>query len=48
MTIIPGTGFNDNGIDKKKLIGTDKSDSIYGKAGNNILSVLVGTTTCMK
>jgi Ca2+-binding RTX toxin-like protein len=40
MAIINGTEFNDNGIDKKKLVGTNASDSIYGKAGNDILSGL--------
>jgi Ca2+-binding RTX toxin-like protein len=34
---INGTEFNDNGIDKKKLVGTNASDSIFGKAGNDIL-----------
>ena len=38
MAIIKGTNFNDNGIDKKKLVGTNASDSIYGYAGNDILS----------
>jgi Ca2+-binding RTX toxin-like protein len=42
MADINGTDFNDNGIDKKKLIGTDEDDSIYGKAGNDILSGLDG------
>jgi Ca2+-binding RTX toxin-like protein len=42
MAIIHGTEFNDNGIDKKKLVGTNASDSIYGKAGNDILSGLGG------
>jgi Ca2+-binding RTX toxin-like protein len=42
MAIINGTGFNDNGIDKKKLVGTNGDDSIYGKAGNDILSGLGG------
>ena len=35
--IIKGTNFNDNGIDKKKLVGTNASDSIFGQAGNDIL-----------
>ena len=38
MAIIKGTEFNDNGIDKKKLVGTNQADSIYGYAGNDILS----------
>jgi Ca2+-binding RTX toxin-like protein len=42
MATINGTDFNDNGIDKKKLFGTDKGDSIYGKRGNDILSGLDG------
>ena len=52
--LIEGTEFNDNGIDKPKLIGTDpvsievpiliKSgvDEIYGYAGNDVLSGLGG------
>lgn len=42
MAIINGTDFNDNGIDKKKLVGTNENDSIHGKAGNDILSGLDG------
>ena len=42
MADINGTDFNDNGIDKKKLVGTNLKDSIYGKAGNDILSGLYG------
>jgi Ca2+-binding RTX toxin-like protein len=45
MAIINGTDFNDNGIDKKKLVGTNGDDSIYGKAGNDILSGLGGSDT---
>ena len=39
---ITGTDFNDNGIDQPKLVGTNESDSIYGKAGNDILLGLGG------
>ena len=42
MAIIDGTNFNDNGINKKKLVGTNGNDSIYGKAGNDILWGLGG------
>ncbi len=42
MATINGTNFNDNGIDKKKLVGTYGDDSIYGYAGNDILSGLGG------
>ncbi|NJK69438.1 MAG: calcium-binding protein [Microcoleus sp. SU_5_3] len=42
MATINGTNFNDNGIDKKKLVGTNADDSIYGYAGNDILSGLGG------
>ena len=45
MAIIKGTEFNDNGIDKKKLVGTNQADSIYGKAGNDILLGLGGYDT---
>lgn len=37
MAIIKGTEFNDNGIDKSKLVGTNQADYIYGKAGDDYL-----------
>ncbi len=42
MATIHGTNFNDNDIDKPKLVGTNGDDSIQGYAGNDILSGLGG------
>jgi Ca2+-binding RTX toxin-like protein len=42
MATIYGTNFNDDGIDKPKLVGTNADDSIYGYAGSDILSGLGG------
>ena len=40
MATTNGTNFNDNGIDEPKLVGTNKGDSIYGYAGNDIRLLL--------